>query len=157
MSTSPENAVGVRLQLRWADTDAYGHVNNVTWVRYLEEARIRSFGLPDFPATAETGKPPILARLDPGSFTITAGVRIEYLNELPYHGQSIMAWVWISRIGSSVITMSFRVTDETGDTVYLIAEQPQAVREVSTRAAHRFTERELAVLGEYLGAPNEFR
>ena len=26
--------------MRWSDMDAYGHVNNVVFVRYLEEARI---------------------------------------------------------------------------------------------------------------------
>ncbi|MFD5759307.1 acyl-CoA thioesterase, partial [Streptomyces sp. NPDC127044] len=29
-----------RCPLRWADMDAYGHVNNVVFLRYLEEARI---------------------------------------------------------------------------------------------------------------------
>ncbi|GGO78237.1 hypothetical protein GCM10011348_09670 [Marinobacterium nitratireducens] len=29
------------LPLRWGDMDAYGHVNNVTYIRYLEEARVQ--------------------------------------------------------------------------------------------------------------------
>lgn len=29
-----------RCPLRWSDMDAYGHVNNVVFLRYLEEARI---------------------------------------------------------------------------------------------------------------------
>ena len=29
-----------RCPLRWADMDAYGHINNVAFMRYLEEARI---------------------------------------------------------------------------------------------------------------------
>ena len=29
--------------LRWADLDAYGHVNNVEVLRLLEEARIAAF------------------------------------------------------------------------------------------------------------------
>lgn len=29
-----------RCPLRWADMDAFGHVNNVAFLRYLEEARI---------------------------------------------------------------------------------------------------------------------
>ncbi|MFE2252547.1 acyl-CoA thioesterase, partial [Streptomyces lavendulae] len=29
-----------RCPLRWADMDAFGHVNNVVFLRYLEEARI---------------------------------------------------------------------------------------------------------------------
>ncbi|MFH8791632.1 acyl-CoA thioesterase [Streptomyces sp. NPDC017941] len=29
--------------LRWADADAYGHVNNALYLRYMEEARTRMF------------------------------------------------------------------------------------------------------------------
>ncbi len=36
-----------RCPLRWADMDAYGHVNNVVFLRYLEEARIDFLFRPD--------------------------------------------------------------------------------------------------------------
>ena len=29
------------IPVRWGDMDAYGHVNNVTYMRYLEEARVQ--------------------------------------------------------------------------------------------------------------------
>ena len=35
--------ITVPLPLRWGDQDAYGHVNNATMFRLLEEARIRAF------------------------------------------------------------------------------------------------------------------
>ncbi|HSS68360.1 MAG TPA: thioesterase family protein [Nocardioidaceae bacterium] len=28
------------LKPRWSDLDAYAHVNNVTWLEYLQEARV---------------------------------------------------------------------------------------------------------------------
>jgi acyl-CoA thioester hydrolase len=157
VSISPESRPSVRLQLRWADTDGYGHVNNVTWVRYLEEARIRLFGLPERPETFAPGTRPILSRLDAGCFTITAGQRIEYVNELPYRAQEIRAEAWLSRIGSSSVTMSFRLTDLEGETVYLLAEATQAVRNLQTRAAHRFSDSERSALEDYLDSPNEYR
>lgn len=30
----PVGAITATIQVRWADTDHYGHVNNVTWLRY---------------------------------------------------------------------------------------------------------------------------
>lgn len=36
----------VLLELRWGDMDAYGHVNNVTQMQLLEEARVRALGSP---------------------------------------------------------------------------------------------------------------
>jgi acyl-CoA thioester hydrolase len=31
--------VEIRIRVRWADMDAYGHVNNAVYLNYLEEAR----------------------------------------------------------------------------------------------------------------------
>jgi acyl-CoA thioester hydrolase len=157
VGAAPVGGLSTRIQLRWADTDGYGHVNNVVWMRYLEEARIRLFGLPDMPTTATPGEPPVYAQLDSGCFTIIAGQRVEYVNELPYHGQVIVVEVWVSRVGGSTVDLSYRVTDEAAGTVYLIAQSTQAVREVATRAAHRFSERELEVLNAHLAAPHRFR
>ena len=42
----PGRFTRVLLELRWGDMDAYGHVNNVTQLRLLEEARVRAFGSP---------------------------------------------------------------------------------------------------------------
>lgn len=41
MSTPGKLMHSCILPLRWGDMDAYGHVNNVTYIRYLEEARIQ--------------------------------------------------------------------------------------------------------------------
>ena len=30
--------------MRWSDMDAYGHVNNVQYLRFFEDARIEAFG-----------------------------------------------------------------------------------------------------------------
>jgi acyl-CoA thioesterase FadM len=79
------------------------------------------------------------------------------VNELPYHRQNIRMEMWVSRIGSSSLDLSSRATDLSGDTVYLLAETTQAMRELSTRKPHRFSEREVTVLNEYLDKPNEFR
>ncbi len=156
MSASPE-ALGTRLQLRWGDTDLYGHVNNVVWVRYVEETRIRLFGLPDQPGTADPGRPPVFSVFGPGCFTVTAATRIEYRNELVYSGQTIWAEAWVSRIGSSSVDISFRIMDDDRTTTYLAAESTQAVRDVATRTAHRFTPEEVAVLSAQLAPPHEYR
>ena len=156
MSASPE-PLTTRLQLRWGDTDSYGHVNNVVWVRYLEEVRIRLFGLPDQPAAADPEHPPVFSVFGPGCFTVTVSTRIEYRNELVYHGQSVRAEAWLSRIGSSSVAVSFSVTDEAQTVTYVAAESTQAVRELATRTAHRFTEEEVAVLSAHLAPPHEYR
>jgi len=34
----------VDVPVRWSDMDAYGHVNNVQYLRFFEDARIEAFG-----------------------------------------------------------------------------------------------------------------
>ncbi|HEY0247144.1 MAG TPA: acyl-CoA thioesterase [Gryllotalpicola sp.] len=156
-SSDSSGALGVRLQLRWADTDAYGHVNNVTWVRYLEEARVRLFGLPDRPQEFAAGRPPVFSGLRPGCYTVTAAQRLEYVRELPYRGgQEVLVEGWVSRVGASSVDLSFRVTDDNGE-LCLLADTTQAVREVATTTSHRFDEAELALLRAHLAEPNIFR
>ncbi|HEY7659270.1 MAG TPA: acyl-CoA thioesterase [Actinomycetota bacterium] len=35
----PASALEKRIEIRWRDVDAYGHVNNAVYLNYLEEAR----------------------------------------------------------------------------------------------------------------------
>ena len=75
-----------RCPVRWADMDAYGHVNNVAFLRYLEEARI------DF-----------MFRLAPGegsaSFrggSVVARHEIDYLRAAR-PGDTVCARTWIGQ------------------------------------------------------------
>ena len=90
-------SIRVPLELRWADTDQYRHVNNVTAVRLVEEARIRALGLPEKPEHFPPGAPPVLAVLGTDTFTMTVSQRFEYTAELPYAGQTVSADVWLSK------------------------------------------------------------
>ena len=43
MSAVPSSQYCVNVPLRWSDMDAYGHVNNVQFLRLLEDARVTGF------------------------------------------------------------------------------------------------------------------
>jgi acyl-CoA thioester hydrolase len=150
-------ALTVAVQLRWADTDHYGHVNNVTWLRYVEEARIRAFGLPDLPGTFDPARPPVLALLGSQTFTMTAAARLEFTGELAYHGQSILADVWLSRTGSRSLDLSFQFLDEARTRTYLLAESTLVVCDLATRRPRALTDTELEALRPYHGEPITFR
>jgi acyl-CoA thioester hydrolase len=153
----PAGAITVAIQVRWADTDQYGHVNNVTWLRYVEEARARTFGFSDQPAAANPARPPVLAVLGPDTFTMTAAARLEYAGELAYHAQSILADVWLSRIGSKSIDMAVRFTDEARTTTYVLAQVTQVVCDGATRRPRALTAAERTALQPYCGNPLTFR
>ncbi len=147
----------VAIQLRWADTDHYGHINNVTWLRYVEEARIRAFGLPDLPGTCTPEHPPALAVLGTATFTMTAAARLEFTGELAYHGQSILADGWLSRTGSRSLDLSFRFVDEARTRTYLLAQTTLVVCDLATRKPRELTATELEALAPYRGEPLAFR
>ena len=144
------------LQLRWADTDQYRHVNNVAAVRLVEEARIRLLGLPEKPEQFPHGEQPVLAALGTGTFTIMVSQRIEYTTETTYAGQSVIAEVWLSKIGSRSVTMDCRVGDGAGLTSF-IARVTVVIMDLATRTPRALTAAETDHLTRYTGAPLAFR
>jgi acyl-CoA thioester hydrolase len=144
------------LELRWADTDQYRHVNNVAAVRLAEEARIRLLGLPEKPEHFPPGPPPLLAVLGADTFTMTVSQRFEYTAEMPYAGQSVLAEVWLSKIGSRSLTMDCRVGDGAGLT-YFIARVSVVIMDLAARAPRALTASESEHLRGYQGDPLVFR
>ncbi|MDF2441814.1 MAG: acyl-CoA thioester hydrolase [Subtercola sp.] len=151
------------LQLRWADTDAYRHINNVAYVRYLEETRIRLFGLPDAPETAASLEPPVFSGLDGNTFVMVAAQRLEYLSELNYTGQSIQIDVWIARLGSKSLDLGFELHNGQGAPgsadrrIHLRATTTVVFCATDTRAPRALTERERLALAPHVGAAIPFR
>jgi acyl-CoA thioester hydrolase len=144
------------LELRWADTDQYRHVNNVAAVRLAEEARIRLLGLPEKPEHFPSGSTPILAVLGTDTFTMTVGQRIEYVAEMPYAAQSVVAEVWLSKIGSRSITMDARIGDGAA-LVYFTARVTVVIMDLASRTPRALTDSERAQLSGFLGEPLAFR
>src|SRR5690554_3999428 len=103
----------VPVPLRWADLDAYGHVNNVAMLRILEEARIAAFWR--HPEAVDT---PVLptAVLDAGpraqTHTLVARTEIEYLAPLAYRREPVTVQMWVGRIGGASLDVCYEITAE---------------------------------------------
>jgi acyl-CoA thioester hydrolase len=96
--------------------DAYGHINNVQFLRLLEEARVIALadGLPAGGDLASTG-------------LIVARSEIEYLQPMLYRPAPIAIDLWVTRIGAADFDMAYEVLDRNHDgggtgTVYARAE-----------------------------------
>ena len=89
------------LQPRWSDTDAYGHVNNVTWLEYLQEARVDMLFVHAPRRGAEQ-----LAR-----GVVVAQAEIEYKKPLEFRQRPVRIEMWVTRIGNSSFTIGYDVAD----------------------------------------------
>ena len=122
----------VHLKVRWGDTDAMQHVNNGTFLNYLEMGRIEYMGARGFPRDFEKrAEGPLLVRVECNfrrqiffPSEIEVGTRIVELRNRSYvmkqaifqHGTgelmadsySILAWVNYSREESLPLTQELR-------------------------------------------------
>lgn len=105
-------AVSVTIPVAWGEMDAFQHVNNVVFARWLETARMLYFervGL--VKRVREEGVGPILAR------TV-----IDYRRPVTYP-DTVRVDTSVSRIGGSSFTMAFRVWSEASAAEVATGEQ----------------------------------
>lgn len=127
-----------RCPLRWADMDAFGHVNNVAFLRYLEEARI------DF-----------MFRLAPGegsaSFTggsVVARHEIDYLRPLVHRHEPVTIETWVTDITAASMTVRYEVKDP--EVLYARAATVVVPYNLQAQRPRRITPEEKEFLEQYL-------
>ena len=100
--------------LRWADMDSLGHVNNVTYVDYLQEARVDMLAVH---APASGGE-------DLAEGVVVVRHEVEFLAPLVFRFEPVRIETWVSQIRAATFTMAYEILDEL----------PDGTRRVYTRA-----------------------
>ncbi|BDO41764.1 thioesterase family protein [Cellulomonas sp. NTE-D12] len=155
----------VPVQLRWADMDAYAHVNNVAMLRLLEEARIQAFWrhpVSDQTADAAPAVQWSTAVLDAGPgadvSTLVARQEIEYLHPLPYRRRPVIVEMWLGYLGGASIDVCYEVRDDAAEpTVYARAVATLVLVDTSTGSPRRISEAERVAWQPYVEGPISFR
>ncbi len=86
--------------VRFSDVDVYGHVNNVKYFEYYQEARlafISSLG-------READEPPpglVVARLD-----------VDYRRPILFRPEAYLVETWVTRIGGSSFDLACEIRDD---------------------------------------------
>ncbi|MER8017463.1 acyl-CoA thioesterase [Streptomyces bauhiniae] len=127
-----------RCPLRWADMDAYGHVNNVVFLRYLEEARIDFLFRPD---------------KDFQQGSVVARHEIDYKRQLVHRHHPVDVELWITEIRAASFTITYEVKD--ADTVYVRASTVVVPFDFEAQRPRRITAEEREFLQEYRDEPAE--
>ncbi|UNK43570.1 acyl-CoA thioesterase [Luteimonas sp. S4-F44] len=97
--------IRVPIELRWRDLDAFDHVNNATFMTYLEEARIRWFD--------SVGEPWVTDATAP----LLAAVQMNYRLPIPYPSR-IVVELSAQRVGTTSVTVGHRIVSEDGATLH---------------------------------------
>ncbi len=91
-----------RVERRFKDLDPLGHVNNVVYLDYLQEARLR--------ALRQVGYQGI------EKFTqVMAHQSIDYRQPIFYSTEPLIIEVWISSVGNTSYRMKYRILNDNGD------------------------------------------
>jgi acyl-CoA thioester hydrolase len=121
--------------LRWADLDLLGHVNNVTYLDYVAEAREALFaGLP-------AGRAPVRRH------------QVAFVKPLTFRRTPVLVDSWVTDVSADEVALAHEVYDapadgDSGRTVYLRA---------STVLAHRLTGEERAIAEQVDGPAHQWR
>lgn len=132
--------------MRWADVDQQGHINNVVYVDYLQEARVdmlRTHG-PQV-QTADLAEGVVVVRHD-----------VRYLAPLLFDRPSVTIESWVTEIRAATFTIAYEVFHEAPDgqrQVYLRASTVLTPFVFDEERPRRITETERERLAVHLEPP----
>jgi acyl-CoA thioester hydrolase len=134
--------------LRWADMDSLGHVNNVTYVDYLQEARVDMLRV----------HAPMTGGEQLAEGTVVVRHEVEFLAPLVFRFEPVRIETWVTRIRAASFTMAYEILDVLPDaerrvyarartvlTPYVFSdERPRRIRDEERTVLDRFLEAEPA-------------
>ena len=127
--------------MRWSDMDAYGHVNNVVYLTYLEEARVDML----FTLGAELGA----KALSEG--VLVARHEIDYRRPLVYHQGGVDIDLWTGVIKGASFELRYEVHDD--ETVFARAASLLVPFDLTAQRPRRVSPEERAFLTQYVEPP----
>ena len=128
-----------RIKIRWRDMDAYGHVNNATYLTYLEECRDRWVD-------------EVLGKVSQTWDFVLAHVGIDYRSELTRDDEEVIVRCRLESYGRSSVRTREEILKAADGTVSAQAESVIVPRDPETMRSRPLTDEEKAVLDADLAA-----
>jgi acyl-CoA thioester hydrolase len=142
----------VQVPLRWSDVDAYGHVNNVQFLRLLEEARILALSAH---GTDDGGT--LLSSHLVSTGLLVARSEIEYLRPLEFRVQPVSVDLWVTSVRAADFEMSYEVHDGRGGAPFAQAATVLVVYDLAHERPRRMSAEERGRLADWADAPLHWR
>ena len=133
----------IELPVQFRDIDVMGHVNNATYLQYMETARVE--------LARKLGQ--VREGFRPGF--IIASARVEFKKPIRDERQ-ITVSIWVSRIGDRSWDLDYTIRGPRG-VQYAVGRTTQVAYDYKTRAAVQVSGKLRTELAKYVEAPLKFR
>lgn len=110
----------VPVHRRFSDLDPLGHVNNVVFHDYLQEARVGLLRDLDFVRGSDFAQ-------------VVVKQELVHRKPLMYAAEPVIVEIWVEHVGNSSYTLGYRILDEVGD----VAAEASTVMAVVDAASGR--------------------
>ena len=126
------------LQIRWADLDAFKHINNAAYLVYMQEARA------DFTwfSRIARGEEPLLADM------VVARAEVDYLSPIHQTGTTLDVEIYVEKVSNSSFVMVYEMSQ--GGTLRAKGKTVQVGVDMETEKARRLRDSEREFLSQYL-------
>ncbi len=148
----------IPIQVRWADLDAYGHVNNAAMLTLLEEARVHGFWA-DQDKGDDQGPRVFQGGPDSDTFTLIARQEIEYLVPIPHHREPIEVEMWVGKLGGASLDVCYEIFSPAGQSpreLYTRATTVIVLVDSTSMRPRKMNEAERAELEKFIEEPIQF-
>jgi acyl-CoA thioester hydrolase len=124
--------------VRFSDVDVYGHVNNVKYFEYYQEARIAF--LRSLTDSAE----------EPSLRQVVARIDVDYKRPILFRPEPYLVESWVTGIGTSSYALESRIVDAEGPerTVYSTSQVKLVAYDTRSRRSRPLTDAERSRLEE---------
>ena len=128
METNRRLAHVERIQIRWGDMDAMGHVNNTVYFRYMEQARISWFEtlVPEAGAWKQTG-------------IVIVNASCHYKRPITYPG-TVEVRLLVGRIGGTSVATFYELRVDDDPELYASGEAVVVFVSIATQKPTRITD-----------------
>ncbi len=129
--------------VRWDDLDAFGHVNNASYLTFAQEARSDFLWF----SRQIKGEDPILADI------VVARAEVDFIEPIYVGGIEVDVAISVERIGKASFELLYVISRE--GTVFAKAKTVQVAVSMDTKKSRPLNDEEREFLSLYLAGPTE--
>lgn len=131
--------------VRWDDLDAFGHVNNASYLTFAQEARSDFLWF----SRQNTGQKPMLSDM------VVARAEVDFIEPIYEGGMDVDVAISVTRLGNSSFEFLYVISRD--GTIFAKVKTVQVAVSMETKKSRPLNDEEREFLSLYLADPSEGR